>query len=374
MKRILYLLKKEFIQIRRDRAMRALLFIAPIIQLLVLGSVVSSEVKNIYTVVCDLDQSPISRQIIERIANSKYFNVKYFDNRESHLHYYLDSDKASMVVVIPQDLSRNLAKSMPTQIQVLVDGQDSNTSTIALGYLNGVLESFISDRMTQQLASMPDLVGVHLLTLNIRIWYNENLKNSDYMVPGIAVFLLTMITSLICAMGLVREREIGTLEQLLVTPLKKHELIIGKIIPFALIGLFELGLAIGFAKLWYHIPIRGNIGLFFLFSLIYLFTTLGIGLFVSASSHTQQQAMFMSWFFLLFMLLLSGFMFPIDNMPKSAQYLTYLNPLRYFIVVTREILIKSASLKHLYWQGVALIIFGGTIFSFSVLRFQSRMK
>jgi ABC-2 type transport system permease protein len=373
-KRILYLLKKEFIQIRRDRAMRALLFIAPIIQLLVLGSVVSSEVKNIYTVVCDLDQSPISRQIIERIANSKYFNVKYFDNRESHLHYYLDSDKASMVVVIPQDLSRNLAKSMPTQIQVLVDGQDSNTSTIALGYLNGVLESFISDRMTQQLASMPDLVGVHLLTLNIRIWYNENLKNSDYMVPGIAVFLLTMITSLICAMGLVREREIGTLEQLLVTPLKKHELIIGKIIPFALIGLFELGLAIGFAKLWYHIPIRGNIGLFFLFSLIYLFTTLGIGLFVSASSHTQQQAMFMSWFFLLFMLLLSGFMFPIDNMPKSAQYLTYLNPLRYFIVVTREILIKSASLKHLYWQGVALIIFGGTIFSFSVLRFQSRMK
>ncbi len=374
MKRIPYILKKEFLQLRRDRAMKVLLFIMPIFQLLILGYVVSSEVRNIYTVICDLDNSPASRQIVERIKNSGYFNLRYFEARENHLPYYLDSGKASVAVVIPQNMSRNLAKNQKTQIQIIVDGQDSNTSTIALGYISGILESFISDRVGQQLANTPEAMDVHLLSPNIRIWYNENLKYSDYMVPGIMVFLLTMVTALISAMGLVREREIGTLEQLLVAPIKKYELIIGKIIPFAIIGLFVLSVALVFAKLWYDIPIVGNLGLFFLFAIIFLFTTLGIGLFVSASTHTQQQAMFMSWFLMLFMLLLSGFMFPIENMPKSVRYLTYLNPLRYFVLVTREILIKGATVQHLYNQGIALAIFGGSIFSFAVIRFQNRMK
>ena len=374
MKRIPYILKKEFLQLRRDRAMKVLLFIMPIFQLLILGYVVSSEVRNIYTVICDLDNSPASRQIVERIKNSGYFNLRYFEARENHLPYYLDSGKASVAVVIPQNMSRNLAKNQKTQIQIIVDGQDSNTSTIALGYISGILESFISDRVGQQLANTPEAMDVHLLSPNIRIWYNENLKYSDYMVPGIMVFLLTMVTALISAMGLVREREIGTLEQLLVAPIKKYELIIGKIIPFAIIGLFVLSVALVFAKLWYDIAIVGNLGLFFLFAIIFLFTTLGIGLFVSASTHTQQQAMFMSWFLMLFMLLLSGFMFPIENMPKSVRYLTYLNPLRYFVLVTREILIKGATVQHLYNQGIALAIFGGSIFSFAVIRFQNRMK
>ncbi len=374
MKRILYILKKEFLQLRRDRAMKVLLFVVPIFQLLILGYVVSSEVRNIYTVICDLDNSPSSRQIIEGIRNSGFFNLQYFEPRESHLPYYLDSGKASVAVVIPQNMSRNLAKNQPTQIQIIVDGQDSNTSTIALGYISGILESFISDRVGQQLANAPEPVDAHLLSPNIRVWYNENLKYSDYMVPGITVFLLTMVTALISAMGLVREREIGTLEQLLVAPIKKYELIIGKIIPFAIIGLFVLGMALIFAKIWYDIPMVGSLGLFFLFAIVFLFTTLGIGLFVSASTHTQQQAMFMSWFFMLFMLLLSGFMFPIENMPKGVQYLTYLNPLRYFMLVTREILIKGATFEHLYHQGIALAIFGASIFTFAVFRFQSRMK
>jgi ABC-2 type transport system permease protein len=194
------------------------------------------------------------------------------------------------------------------------------------------------------------------------------------MIPGIVVFLLTMVTSLVSAMGLVRERDIGTLEQLLVAPIKKHELLIGKIVPFAVVGLVELGLAVSFAKLWYQIPIVGNIGLFILFILIYLFTTLGVGLFVSASASTQQQAMFFAFFLMLFFMVMSGFIFPIENMPRSMQLLSYIDPMRYMMTATREIFIKGAGWRHLYWQGIALVIFGGTIFSFAVMRFQKRMR
>ncbi len=371
MSKIKHIIKKEFIQIRRDPAMIRIIFLIPIVQLLILGYVVSSEVKNIQTVICDLDNSPLSRQIIERVRNSGYFKVKYFEQRENFLYDYLNRGKASVAIVIPANLSKNLVKNIPTQIQILVDGVDSNTSTIALGYIGGILESFLSDNLSQQIQSGLD---IHLLTPNIRIWYNQDLKLKNFMIPGLIIFLLTMITALISAMGLVREREIGTLEQLMVTPIKKHELLIGKIIPFAVIGIIVVSLAIAFAKIWYHIPIAGNLALFALFIIIYLFTTLGIGLFVSASAHTQQQAMFMTFFFIIFFMFLSGFLFQIENMPKVAQYLSYLDPMRYLVIVVRELFIKGAGLKYLYWQGIALIIFGGTIFSFAVLRFQRRMS
>lgn len=371
MRKIVHIIKKEFIQIRRDPAMIRIIFLIPIVQLLVLGYVVSSEVKNIQTVICDLDNSSLSRQIVDRVRNSGYFNVKYFEQRENFLYDYLNRGKASVAIVIPANLSKNLVKHIPTQIQILVDGVDSNTSNIALGYIAGILESFLSDNLTQQIQAGAD---VHLLTPNIRIWYNKDLKFKNFMIPGLIVFLLTMITTLISAMGLVREREIGTLEQLLVAPIKKHELLIGKIIPFAVIGIIVVSLAIAFAKVWYNIPIEGNLGIFALFIIIYLFTTLGIGLFVSASAHTQQQAMFMTFFFIIFFMFLSGFLFQVENMPRFAQYLSYLDPMRYLVVVVRELFIKGAGLKYLYWQGLALMIFGGTIFGFAVLRFQKRLS
>ena len=371
MRKIKHIIKKEFIQIRRDPAMIRIIFLIPIVQLLILGYVVSSEVKNIHTVICDLDNSQTSRQLIDQVRNSGYFNIKYFDQRENFLYDYLNRGKASVAIVFPVNMSRNLAINIPTEIQILVDGVDSNTSTIALGYISGILENFMSNKLAQQTQSGSD---VHLLTPNIRIWYNPDLKFSHFMIPGLIVFLLTMVTALISAMGLVREREIGTLEQLLVAPIKKYELLIGKIVPFAVIGIVVVSLAIGFAKAWYNIPIAGNLGLFALFIIIYLFTTLGIGLFVSASAHTQQQAMFMTFFFLIFFMFLSGFLFQVENMPKFAQYLSYLDPMRYLVVAVREIFIKGSTLKYLYWQGIALIIFGGTIFSFAVLRFQRRIK
>jgi ABC-2 type transport system permease protein len=374
LRKISRLIKKEFLQIKRDRAMRTMILVMPIMQLLLLGYVVSSEVTNIKTVICDLDNSPLSRSIVRKIQNSRYFDVRFFETRQSHIQEYLDSGRASVAVVFPQGLSKQLRRNEISSLQILMDGQDVNSSTIALGYLNGILEEFMTDQVIARLASGETAVEIHLVQPNIRIWYNPDLRNSDYMVPGIAIFLLTIITSLISAMGLVREREIGTLEQLLVAPIKKYELIIGKIIPFAIIGLFEMAIAVAFAKLWYHIPIVGNLALFFIFAVIYLFTTLGVGLFVSATAHTQQQAMFMAWFVMIFVFIMSGFMFPIENMPRPAQLLTYLNPMRYFIIVVRELFIKGAGLSHLYPQGIALMIFGGGIFAVAVARFQSRMR
>ncbi len=369
--KVMHLIKKEFIQIWRDPALIRILFIIPIVQLLILGYVVSSEVKNIQTVVCDLDNSALSRELIDRVRNSGYFQVKYFESRQQNIELYLNQGRASVAIVLPSDLSKNLVKNIPTAILILVDGVDTNTSSMALGYISGILENFLADHLARQ----PNIdIDLHLLTPNIRVWYNDNLKFSHFMIPGLVVFLLTMVTTLISAIGLVREREIGTLEQLLVAPLKKHELLIGKIIPFAVIGILEVSLAIAFAKLWYKIPIAGNLGLFALFIIVYLFTTLGIGLFVSASVQTQQQAMFTSFFFIVFFMFLSGFLFQIENMPRFAQYLSYLDPMRYLVVVVRELFIKGAGLKYLYGQGAALAIFGSIIFSFAVLRFQRRMK
>jgi len=371
---IRHIIRKEFIQIRRDRSMRAIIFVVPILQLWLLGYVISSEVKHVATVVCDLDQTATSREVIERLSHTVYLDIRFRENREKHLQKYLDTGQAMMAVVLPKDLEKNLHTLQPSAIQVLVDGQDVNSANVALGQLAGILEAYLAERMAGGAGQGQLSDELHLLTPLVQVWYNPNLKLSDFMIPGIAVFLLTLVTTLINAMGLVREREIGTLEQLLVAPIKRHELLIGKIIPFALLGLLELGLAIAFARVWYQIPLVGNLGLYLILTIIYLFTTLGIGLLVSASAHTQQQAMFMTWFLLMFILLMSGFLFPIENMPMLAQALTYLNPMRYFILITRELFIKGADLRHLYVQGLALCLFGAVIFTFAVLRFQKRLK
>ncbi len=368
------IIKKEFIHITRDPNMVRLLLLMPILQLLLLGYVVSSEVRNIPAVICDLDRSRISREITDKIRHSGYFILSHFESDESKLHLYLDSGEAAIAIVFPRDLSRNLGRSRPTEIQILMDGVDSNTSTIALGYVEGILQDFLEEQRKAVLSQTGLTAGAPLIVPVTRIWYNQALEYKNFMIPALMVFLLTMVTAIISAMGLVREKEIGTLDQLMVSPVKKHELLIGKIIPFAVVGFIELALALVFARLWYRIPIQGSLALFALFVAVFLLTSLGMGLFVSASAHTQQQAMFMTFFFIFFFMLMSGFMFQIENMPRPAQVLSYLDPMRYLVTVTREIFIKGADMRHLYMQGVALAVFGTGIFSVAVLRFQKRLR
>jgi ABC-2 type transport system permease protein len=246
----------------------------------------------------------------------------------------------------------------------LVDGSNANSAAIALGYINAITGQY-NQRVTG--LSQP-------IEMRQRRLYNPEAVSVNYMVPGIVTVLLTMITMMLTSMAIVREREVGTLEQLMVTPITTQALILGKTIPSAIIGFLEMSIALAFGVLWFRVPFVGSWALLYTLSFIYLFTTLGIGMFVSTISKTQQQAMFFTWFLSIFILLTSGFFAPISNMPQSVQFLTYLNPLRYFMKIVRGIMMKGATLSDLYPEAAAMIIFGFVIFTFAGLRFSKRVK
>jgi ABC-2 type transport system permease protein len=369
MNRIRHLIKKEFLQIRRDRAMMRLLFLVPIVQLILLGYAVSSDVRAVKLAVCDRDRSGLSRELVDRFRHCDTFSIRIEDDRPDAINLALDAERVSMAMVIPAGFSADVAAGIPTKLQILVDGQDDNTATVALAQSQSILEEAVRD-----LAAAGGIAAPRALVPDIRIRYNEELKMSHFMIPGIIVFLIMMMTSLLSAMGLVREKEIGTYEQLLVSPLKRHEILIGKIIPYSAIGFMELILATAFARFWYGIPIAGNLAWFSLNVLFFLFTTLGIGLLVSSIAGTQQQAMFLTMFLLFFFMIMSGFMFPIENMPWIMRKLSYLDPMRYLLTCARETFIKGSGPRELYPQAAALVLFGAAIFSFAVWRFQNKIK
>lgn len=355
--------------------MVAIIFVMPILQLLILGHSISTDVKRIPLVVCDLDNTLTSRDLIRDFQYSGYFNIDYYEPDITRLSHYLDDGAATIALCIPSNFAKDLRRRTRPEIQLLVDGQDSNSSLIALGYANNIVQAFTKTILEQQIMQAA-LSGRHVYTVTseTRIWYNPNLLAKNYMVPGIIVLLLTIVSTILTAMGIVREKEIGTLEQLMVSPIKSHQLIIGKTVPFAILGLFEMGFAIAVAKLWYDIPIVGNLFILLSFAFVFIFTTLGLGIFVSTISRTQQQAMFMAWFIMVFAILMSGFLFPIENMPRFLQYLTYINPVRYFIVVVRELFLKGSGFDYLWPQGLVMTCFSILIITISASRFHKRIN
>ncbi len=375
MRKIIFIMQKEFIQVLRDKLMLRAIFIMPIIQMLILGYTITTDIKRTPVVICDLNNSFISRELTNGFKHSEYFNIKYYEKSRDQVANYLDQAKAAIALVIPHNFSKDLYRNQKPVVQILVDGQDSNSSLIAMGYANNIIQSFIKEKIQEKLQQNPQIANkIHFVNPETRIWYNPNLVAQNYMVPGIIVILLTIITTMLTGMGIVREKEIGTLEQLMVTPIKPYQLMIGKTVPFAILGFLEIIFALFIAKLWYNIPILGNLGLLGLFALIFMFTTLGIGIFISTISKTQQQAMFLAWFMMLFALLMSGFLFPIENMPQFLQYFTYINPVRYFMTVVRELFLKGSGLSYLWPQGLVMLVFSLVIISLSALRFQKRIK
>ncbi len=374
MQQIIYILRKEFQQILRDRFMLAVLFIVPIVQLFILAYAITTDVKHLSTVICDLDRSPISRELIEAFRHSGYFDLNHETNRPAEVSTYLDREKAVMGIVIPVHFSRDLKSGKSPRVQLLLDGQNSNSSAIAMGYSQRIIQRFILDKLKDRVRKEPEMLElIHQVDPVMRVWYNPNLKSAYYMIPGIIAILLTMITALLTSLAIVREREIGTLEQLMVTPIRPYQLILGKIIPFAILGYIEFSIAMILAVLWWRIPFIGSIPVLAAFIAAFILTTLGLGVFISTMVKTQQQALFFCWFFIIFALLMSGFFFPIENMPRSLQYLTYLDPLRYFMTVVRELILKGAGFSQLWQEMAALLVFGALIFTLSVLRFQKRV-
>lgn len=367
--RIRHMVIKEFIQIFRDRRMKAIVFVIPVIQLLAFAYAVTFDVNNITTAWYDLDKSSESRELERRLEASGYFTIRYRPESPAELQGLIDRGEALCAVQIDPGFAKDIHKGIPSAVQVIVDGTDSNTATVALNYASRIIVQYAKDMGAQLTGKRKGLLDVRT-----RAWYNPALKSRNYNVPGVIAIVIMITCLLLTSMAVVREREIGTMEQLMVTPLKPVELMLGKTIPFAIIGFVDMILVTSVAVLKFDIPINGPLPLLPLATGIYLLSVLGTGLFISTISRTQQQALMATFLFYIPAVLLSGFMFPIENMPLVIQYATLANPLRYFLVIIRGIFLKGIGLEILWPQMAALLVIGVTVLTASSLRFKKRLS
>jgi len=375
MRRIWYVMWKEVIELRQDPRIFGIIFIAPVVQLAVLGYAATTDVRNVPIVVVDADRSTGSQDLISRFTGSGIFELVDVVSDERQVDRYLESGDAWMALSIPANFGGSVAAGRPATLQVVADGSDANSTNIALGYANNLLTGYAQEMVERRRTSGAAAVSMGgSIEPRVRVWFNPTLESRYFMLPGIFALLLLVVTSNLSSMAIVREREIGTLEQLNVTPLGRLELIVGKLLPYGIIGLIDVLIVLVVIVFWFEVPLRGSFWLLFGMSVIYLLTTLGLGLFISTISHTQQQAMMTStFFFLIPMMYLSGFVFPIENMPDVIQPITYLIPLRYFVVILRGIFLKGVGLETLWPQALALLGWGVAILMLAYVRSSKRL-
>jgi len=371
---ILSILWKEFLQLRRDPRLFPVIFISPILQLILLGYAANLDVKNIPSVICDLDRSTASRGFLDDFVNSGYFSVEARVDRMEEIDRYLDHGDASMAFVIPRGFGDSLAGGKEASVMLIADGSESQSASIGVNYATLIAANYTQKIIFESFKRAGGLgLKPVLVKPELRVWYNPELKSRNFMVPGVLGLILMIMTTTLASLGIVREKESGTMEQLIVTPIRPYQLIIGKLLPFVLIGLVDTTFVISVARGWFGIPVRGSIALLFALCLAFMLNTLGIGLFVSTISRTQQQAMLTSLFFIMPQIVLSGFVFPIENMPKFFQYLTTVIPIRYFFVIIRGIMLKGAGWPELWNQAAALMGLGTVILTLSVARFHKKL-
>lgn len=351
MRTILFIIQKEFRQIFRNKGMLPVIFVLPILQLLILSNAASFEVKNIQFSYVDNDHSIASRELISKFQASTYFKVIKSFNSKAQANQEMQKGNVDVILEIPNHFERDLIKEKKTSLSVSINAIDGASAGIENVYISQVIAAFNQNVQTEllQYTDGSFTQPQNIITIP-SFWYNETLNYKTFMVPGILVLLVTMLTLFLSAMNIVREKEIGTLEQINVTPIKKYQFIIGKLFPFWVLGLVILTVGLTIAKVVFDVPILGNIGLIYLFTSIYLFVILGIGLFISNHTETQQQAMFIAWFFTVIFILMSGLFTPIESMPQWAQNLTLLNPIRYFVEIMRMVLLKGATFQDISFQ------------------------
>ena len=372
--RIVHMLRKEFRQIFRDPKMTRIIFLMPVIQLLVFGYAVTTDVKHVRTAVCDLDNSVASRELVARFVHSGYFTITARVETEQEIRELMDRGQVQAVLQINHGFGAEVQAGKTAPLQIIVDGTDSTTAGIVLDYsakITGLYSTQIIRHQTERLAGAAPTPGT--VALQTRAWFNDNLESRNFYVPGVIAIIVMLITLMLTSMAVVREKEIGTMEQIMVTPITPTEFILGKTVPFALIGFADVVLVAVVGVFWFGVPIRGSLPLLFGATALYLMTTLGIGLLISTVSQTQQQAMMSTFFFYFPAVLLSGFMFPIANMPTVIQWLTYLNPLRYYLVVIRGIFLKGVGPGILWPQMLALGVMGVCTLWLASRRFNKTM-
>ena len=409
--RLARIIRKEFIQVLRDPRMRGMLILPPLIQLLIFGYAVNLDVDNAKIAWMDQDRTPESRQLLSEFEGSGRFQIVAAPDSDAAMQRLMDRGQVDAVVRVLPGFARDIERGRTTSVQVLLDGTNSNTASLVSGYAAQTIGRYSSEVVgRQQRAAMIGLTapaigstpagnestsserGGNSSSSNLqppqasmaqpvpdivsrsRVWFNPDLRSRNYFIPGVIVNIITIVTLSLTAMAIVREKEIGTMEQLMVTPIRPVELILGKTLPFVLVGFWDMLLVLGASLLLFHIPFRGSFGLLLLSTLLFLLTTLGAGLFISTVARTQQQAMMATGIFFQPFFMLSGFTFPIRNMPQVAQWLTYLNPVRFFMEIVRCVFLQGAGFQALLPQMAALAIFGVTILGLSISRFHKQLE
>jgi len=373
--RLRQMLIKELIQVFRDKRTLWVIFGPPLIQMLVFGYAATLDIHHVPIAVLDCDHSQPSRDLVARFAASRYFRVQKTLGDAKEIPAVMDKGEVDLVIRIDAGFARLLRKGVTAPLQVIVDASNSNTALIGLGYLNEVADSFSREYLAERLALSSPLTAPSLprIVLERRPWYNPDLSSRWFFVPGVIGNLMLVIVVNLTAFAVVREREIGTLEQIMVTPIRRVEFIMGKTLPFFLVGLMDATLVTLLGTLWFRVPLQGSIGVLALGTVLFLFCMLGVGLFISTISGTQQQAMVSAFFFIMPALIFSGFASPIASMPQALQWLTYLNPSRYYQTVLRSVFLKGTGLEILWPEMAAMAGLAVVLLTISVLRFQKSL-
>ncbi len=370
MRRIRFLIWKELLELKADPRLVGIVVVAPLIQLFMLGYAATTDIRDVPVVIADADRTGASRELIARFAASPSFSIVAVVSGPHDSDAYLERGAAWMALAVPSGFGAGMAAGRPQTLQLVADGSDANSATVSLGYAGSLISQYGQEKGAALRAAPAVDAGIQP---RVRVWFNPRLESRDFMIPGVVALLLLVITTNLSSMGIVREKELGTLEQLNVTPLRRWELIVGKLLPYALVGMLDVLLVIGVALFWFQIPLRGSFWLLLALTTVYLMSTLGLGLFVSTISSTQQQAMMTTMFFFLTpMIYLSGFIFPIENMPAVIQPITYLIPLRYFLVIVRSIFLKGVGMETFWPEALALTVWGVAILALAIARSSKR--
>ena len=372
--RVKVLLVKEIIQALRDPRLRLLVFVPPMLQLVAFGYAANLDLKDIPIALYDEDNTPTSRELAFAFASSGYFKIVETIQRPEEMTALIDKGAVKAVLHLGPDLTERVGSGRTALVQVIVAGTNSNTASLVQSYSQQIIERFNRAKLKKRLADNPPLQRIlpggsqGIVQPEIRVWYNTELISRNFYVPGIIALVIMVSVLNLTAMAVVREKEIGTMEQIMVTPIRPVEFILGKTIPFALIGIFQVALVSSVGVFWFGVPMRGSVMLLFGSLLIYLLSFLSLGLFISSISRNQQQALVTTFFFTFPIILLSGFIFPIANMPTVVQWVTYINPLRYFLVIIRDIFLKGSGLAILWPQMIALLCIGLCVMVLAVRR------
>jgi ABC-2 type transport system permease protein len=369
MRTIFYLIRKEFIQIFRNKFISKAIFAVPIIQMLILVPAVTFEIKNVRLTIIDKDMSSESRGLISKLNGSTFFKVAYSTFSETEANNWLHRNKCSMILQIPADFGKDIGTGKPGKLLATIDAINASSAQISWAYLNGVIRDYNADLIKKNIITNP-LILLPVIEIINRYWYNESLNYKYYMLPGILAILVTAIGFLLAGLNMVREKEIGTIEQINVTPVRKYHFIIAKMIPFLLIGLTDLALGLCIGKLAFNIPFEGSILLMFLGSTVFLIAVLGLALFVSTFSETQQQYMFVAFFCMIIFVLMSGIFTPYESMPMWAQDFNLINPVAYLMRINRMVMLKGSTTQDIGRELLSLVVIAIGFTTLAVRRYR----